>query len=75
VPGLRYFKVGSVLNDLAAERQQLYMLFATRDPAKFAKMMQALDAVDARYGCCTLRPLATGIARSWATRHHRLSRR
>ena len=68
VPGLRYFKAGVVLNDLVAERQQPRMLFATRDPAKSAKVMQALDAVNARYGRGTLRPLATGIARPWATR-------
>lgn len=37
--------------------------------------MQALDAVNVRYGRGTLRPLATGIARPWATRHDRLSRR
>ena len=75
VPGLRYFKAGVVLNDLVAERQQPRMLFATRDPAKSAKVMQALDAVNARYGRGTLRPLATGIARPWATRHDRLSQR
>ena len=75
MPGLRYFKAGAVLNDLAAERQQPRMLFATRDPVRAAKAMQALDAVNARYGRGTLRPLATGIARPWATRHHQLSRR
>ncbi len=37
--------------------------------------MQALDAVNARYGRGTLRPLATGITRPWATRHERLSQR
>ena len=37
--------------------------------------MQALDAVNARYGRGTLHPLATGIARPWATRHDRLSQR
>jgi len=51
------------------------MLFATRDPARSAKVMAALDAVNARYGRGTLRPLATGIARSWSTRHDRLSQR
>jgi len=75
VPGLRYFKAGVVLNDLVPERQQPRMLFATRDPIKSAKTMQALDAVNARYGRGTLRPLATGIARPWATRHDRLSQR
>ena len=67
VPGLRYFKV--------AERQQPRMLFATRDPVKSAKAMQAPDAVNARYGRGTLRPLVTGIARPWATRHDCLPRR
>ena len=67
VPGLRYFKV--------ADRQQPRMLFATHDPVKSAKAMQAPDAVNARYGRGTLRPLATGIARPWAIRHDRLSRR
>ena len=75
VPGLRCFKAGVVLNDLVAERQQPRMLFATRNPVRSAKVMQALDAVNARYGRGTLRPLATGIARPWATRHHRLSPR
>ena len=75
VPGLRYFKAGVVLNDLVPEHQQPRMLFATRDPVKSAKAMQALDAVNSRYGRGTLRPLATGIARPWDTRHDRLSQR
>jgi len=32
--------------------------------------MRALDAVNARYGRGTLRPLATGITRPWAIRLH-----
>jgi len=73
VPGLRYFKAGVVLNDLVPEQAQPRMMFATRDTAKSAKVMAALDAVNARYGRGTLRPLATGITRSWATRHDTLS--
>ena len=49
--------------------------FPTRDPAKSAKLMAALDAVNARFGRGALRPLATGIARPWGTRHGRLSPR
>jgi len=75
VPGLRYFKAGVVLNDLVPEQAQPRMMFATRDTAKSAKVMAALDAVNARYGRGTLRPLATGITRTWATRHDRLSQR
>jgi len=75
VPGLRYFKAGVVLNDLVPEQLQPRMLFATRDTARSAKVMAALDVVNARYGRGTLRPLATGIERAWATRHDRLSQR
>jgi DNA polymerase V len=37
--------------------------------------MAALDAVNARFGRGALRPLATGIARPWGTRHGRMSPR
>ena len=67
--------VVTTLNNLVTERQQPRMLFATRDPVKSAKVMQALGAVNARYGRGTLRPLATGGARPWATRHDRLAQR
>jgi len=74
-PGLCYFKAGVVLSDSVPEQRQTRMLFATRDPIKSAKVMQALDTVNARYGRGTLRPLATGTTRPWATRHDWLSQR
>lgn len=73
--GHRYFKAGVILNDLVEASRQPRVLFATRDPVQSAKLMTALDAVNARYGRGTLRPLATGIERSWGTRHDRLSPR
>ena len=73
--GHRYFKAGVILNDLVPAAEQPPMMFPTRDPVQSAKVMTALDAVNARYGRGTLRPLATGIARSWSTRHDRLSPR
>ena len=51
------------------------MMFPTRDPKQSRKVMAAMDAVNARYGRGTLRPLATGIERSWGTRSSRLSPR
>ena len=50
-------------------------MFPTRDPAKSARLMAALDAVNARFGRGALRPLATGTARPWGTRHGRMSPR
>ncbi len=73
--GFRYSKVGVVLDDLRDAEAEPRSLFPTRDPAKSAKLMAALDAVNARFGRGALRPLATGIARPWGTRHGRLSPR
>ena len=60
------------LRDAAAEPRSL---FPTRDPARSARLMATLDAVNARHGRGTVRPLATGITRPWSTRHSRLSPR
>ncbi len=73
--GYRYFKVGVLLDDLRDAATEPRSLFPTRDPAKSARLMAALDAVNARFGRGTLRPLATGLARPWGTRHARLSPR
>jgi len=73
--GHRYYKAGVVLNDLVREVEQPLMLFATRDPIRSAKVMAAMDTVNARYGRGTIRPLSTGIKRGWSTRHDRLSDR
>ncbi len=51
------------------------MVFPSRDPAKSARLMAALDAVNARFGRGALRPLSTGRARPWGTRHARMSPR
>ena len=59
--GFRYSKVGVVLDDLRDAEAEPCSLFPTRDPAKSAKLMAALDAVNARFGRGALWPLATGI--------------
>ncbi|TCZ54592.1 Y-family DNA polymerase [Roseicella aquatilis] len=74
-PGYRYAKAGVMLNDLRPEAGQPRMLFPTRDPVRSARVMAAMDAVNARHSAGTLRPLATGLARPWAARAARLSPR
>ncbi len=73
--GFRYAKAGVVLDDLRDAEAEPRNLFPTRDPAKSARLMAALDAVNARYGRGALRPLATGMARPWGTRRGRMSPR
>ena len=51
------------------------VVFPSRAPEKSARLMAALDAVNARFGRGALRPLATGIARPCGTRHAHLSPR
>ena len=63
--GFRYSKAGVMLNDLRPAEGEPRSLFPTRDPARSARTMAALDAVNTRFGRGTLGPLATGIARAW----------
>lgn len=62
-PGLRWFKAGVMLSDLAPAADQPRMLFATRDPARSARLMVALDGINGRYGRDTLTLAATGLER------------
>ena len=74
-PGFRYYKAGIMLTELVPAASQPVQLFPTRDPVKSAKVMAALDAVNARFGQDTLRPLSTGLSRPWKTRAGNLSPR
>jgi DNA polymerase V len=64
-----------MLTELVPAAAQPAQLFPTRDPVKSARAMAALDAVNARFGRDTLRPLATGLNRTWKARVENLSPR
>jgi DNA polymerase V len=74
-PGFRYYKAGIMLTELVPAAAQPAQLFPTRDPIRSARAMAALDAVNARFGRDTLRPLATGLNRTWKARAGNLSPR
>lgn len=71
-PGYRYFKAGVMLDGLCPAGIQAG-LFQTRDPVKSSSLMDALDAINGRYGRGTLRPLSTGLDRIWRARQSMLS--
>ncbi len=73
--GFRYSKAGVVLDDQRDTETEPRSLFPSRGPAKSARLMAVLDPVNARFGRGALRPLSTGLARPWSTRHARLSPR
>lgn len=74
-PGLRYAKTGVMMLDLVDAESQPANLFPTRDPVRSKRVMAAVDAINARFGRDTIRPLATGITRPWKARAMRISPR
>ncbi|QDH18108.1 Y-family DNA polymerase [Swingsia samuiensis] len=72
--GFRYAKAGISLNDLRPIHQQP-SLFASRSPEKSLALMEAMDAINARYGRDTLRPASTKIQQGWRPRAGMLSPR
>ena len=75
-PGFRYAKAGIVIVDLyRPEELPAADMFPSRDKAKSAALMAALDAVNARYGRGTLRPGGTAVVSAWGMRRGQLSPR
>ena len=73
--GYRYAKARVIFVDLAPIATLSAQLFITRDPVKSAKLMGALEGLNARYGRGTLRPAATEPEAPWGMRRGRLSPR
>ncbi|NTW51406.1 MAG: Y-family DNA polymerase [Chlorobiaceae bacterium] len=75
-PGFRYRKAGVILGDLAplAGTLPALTLFVQEEPEPTAstRLMEALDAVNSRYGQGTLR-IASDVKAGWKQRQERLS--
>lgn len=71
--GFRYAKAGVVFVGLCRTEQATTQFFPSRDPARSAALMQALDAVNRRYGRDTLRPGDTGQRPDCLMRRAKLS--
>ena len=73
--GYAYAKGGVMMTDLSYIGQRRGDLFPSRDPVVSAKLMSAMDTVNARFGRGGLRPAATGVNRGWTPRANRVSPR
>ena len=73
--GYDYAKAGVMLGDIMRAADRPADLFPSRDPAKSSKLMQAVDAVNAKHGRGAVRPALTGKAATWMPRQGRLSSR
>lgn len=73
--GFRYAKAAIILNDLVPAGTAPRALFQMRDRDKSARLMSALDAVNARFGRAALAPASIGLQRDWQARFDRKSPR
>lgn len=73
-PGFRYSKAGVMLQELIPAGRQA-VLFSTRDTLKSDAAMQAMDAINKRFGRETLRIASTGSSRPWRARQRQRSPR
>lgn len=73
--GFRYSKAGVMGVGLIRAEEAQRPLFGALDRERSARLIGALDAVNARWGRGTLVPAAAGLKRPWATRFERRSPR
>ncbi|WP_352892876.1 DUF4113 domain-containing protein [Mesorhizobium sp. M0984] len=71
--GYRYAKAGIMLTELVPITMVQTSLLATIDLDQRARLMQTLDAVNARFGRNTLYPAINGTRRTWSTKFDRKS--
>lgn len=73
--GFRYIKAGVIMTDLIRAGSGPQPLFEVRDRARSDRLMDALDALNGRFGRGTLAPASAGLKREWQTRFERRSPR
>lgn len=74
-PGFRYQKAGVVLVDLYRQHAAPVAMFPSRDPVKSARLMKAMDLVNAREGRGAIRPAQVPSQPAWAGRQRNVSPR
>lgn len=73
--GFRYWKAGVILDGLVPPNRVQEDLFGTANPEREARVMSALDAVNARFGRGTMRTAAEGTEQGWRMKQEKLTRR
>jgi len=73
--GYAYAKAGVMLGDLSLAAERPADLFPSRDPARFTRLMEAMDVLNARIGRGAVRPAAAGVGAPWKPRQGNLSPR
>ncbi len=71
--GYHFKKAGVIVMDIVPERPLQTCLFDNRDREKFAKVMETMDKINARYGRQHLRIGSQGFDRKWKLKNEKLS--
>ena len=74
-PGFRYQKAGVILVDLYKATELPMEMFPSRDPEKAARLMKAMDAINAHEGKGTIRPAQVPGTAAWGGRQRNVSPR
>ena len=74
-PGHRYWKAGVMLNELIDAKTAPAQMFPSRDPVKSARLMNAMDNINGRFGRGMIRPAVSGTERRWSVKAEYLSPR
>ncbi len=74
-PGVRFMKAGVMLVDLSAASEQQQSLFGKPDSDSSVKLMDALDAINGRYGSHALRTASSGTRshKAWHMQRNRMT--
>ncbi len=74
--GINYIKAGILLTNLVPESPvQLNSFMSSRDHAKRARIMKALDCINSVWGRDTLKLASSGIKQQWAMKRQHISPR
>ena len=74
-PGFVYHKAGIFLTDIVPDAEAQQSLMVRVDVERQMRLMEAVDAINRKYGKHTVRPLAMGCEQGWQMKRTRLSRR
>ena len=74
-PGFSYHKAGVFLTDIVRDTQRQQSLMTPLESERQARLMEAVDRLNRKYGRHTLRPLAMGFGQGWQMKRERVSGR
>jgi DNA polymerase V len=74
-PGFVYHKAGVLLADIVTDRERQQSILFGIDNERRARLMEAVDQINRRYGSYTVRPLTLNEEHGWEMRREHLSPR